>query len=67
MSVESNREAIAVAMHRLTEAVNQLGDALALTSAVAPAGHDVCIALYDARRSAEVAKAKLEILQRRLP
>lgn len=67
MSVESNREAISVAMHRVTEAVYQLGDALALTRAVAPAGHDVCTALYEAKRTTEVAKAKLEILQRRLP
>lgn len=67
MSVESSREYITVAMSRVTEAINQIDGALSLTMAVAPKGHDVCTALYEAKRTTEVAKAKLEILQRRLP
>lgn len=61
---EEKRAAMQIAIANSTEAIRLLRSALGLASKAAPLGNGCSVALYDARRLAEDAKAKLELTLR---
>lgn len=64
---EQRRAAAAVARELVAQSIAMLQRALMQVQLAAPTGHDATVAVQDARRAAEIAGAKLDLLIKRIP